>query len=362
MLHHPIGSWIPGGREGQDRHELSLRRRIFLLLTDPKSSPVSAMFYAMLMTAIFAVNIIMMMQTMDAYQYTPNDCVTCGGDTRYFFDVDDMVIANHNGFVSGVECVCPPEPLSYLEKLLKYLMHFLAIEWTLRIVCFVEKNPETTRFRRLLQWLGYLASPTTLMDALAIFPFYLERIPHIFVSLRLLKSFQIFQLIRLGQYNALFHSLTNVMAKSLNYLRLLVMILAFGSAFFGSLIYWVERGTWQYHRESEQFLFVRIGADGVNEEPSPFRSIPDAFWWFMVTATTVGYGGETDQILCMEWNDQLGVFYSLKGILISLQFFGNNAHLHGSRLLPDQYGGQVDCLFCHDDGCFGDCLSRFCFF
>ena len=291
-LRYPAASWIPGGREGRDRHERSLRRQIFLLLTEPESSTASTVFYAVLMITIFGVNIIMMLQTMDAFQFTPDDCATCGGEKRYFFDVDDMVIANRNGLVSGVECVCPPEPLPYLGHILRYLMHFFAVEWILRIVCYVEKDPESTYPRRLLQWLGYLTSPTTLMDALAIFPYFLENIPHIFVSLRLLKSFRIFQLIRLGQYNELFLSLTNVMAKSLNYLRLLVLILAFGSALFGSLIYWVERGTWQYHEKSQQFLFVRIGADGVSEEPSPFRSIPEAFWWFMVTATTVGYGGK----------------------------------------------------------------------
>jgi len=171
-------------------------------------------------------------------------------------------------------------------------MNFFALEWIFRVVCYdTEHEPDSTWLNRRFRWFRYLTAPTTLMDALAIFPYYLESIPHIFVSLRLLKSFRIFQLIRLGQYNELFLSLTNVIVISLNYLRLLILILAFGSAIFGSLIYWVERGTWQYHEKSGQFLFVRMGVDGVTEEPSPFGSIPQSFWWFLVTATTVGYGG-----------------------------------------------------------------------
>jgi hypothetical protein len=123
------------------------------------------------------------------------------------------------------------------------------------------------------------------------------------ISLRLLRLFRIFQLVRLGQYNAMFRTLTNVLVKSLNYLRLLILILAFGGALFGSMIYWLEKGTWSYHEASGKYLFVRIAADGVTEEPSPFTSIPASFWWFMVTATTVGYGGKYRFFLRVEKND-----------------------------------------------------------
>lgn len=298
ILRHPPDSWIPGGQEGRDHHHLSLRRRLFLLLTEPESSTFSTVFYVILMTAIFAVNIIMVIQTMEAFQFTPEDCVTCGGDTRYFFDVDDFVITNRTEVEKDMpprfDCVCPPEPMPYLRKMLRVLMAFFITEWTLRLVFFEAEDPGETIFRRFIQWLGYLTSLTTLMDALATFPFYLESLPNTFVSLRLLRLFRIFQLIRLGKYNVLFLSLTNVMTKSLNYLRLLVLILAFGSVLFGSLIYWMEKGTWQYYEVTQQYLFVRVGADGITEEPSPFRSIPQACWWFMVTATTVGYGGKRD--------------------------------------------------------------------
>ena len=50
----------------------------------------------------------------------------------------------------------------------------------------------------------------------------------------------------------------------------------------------MEKGTWKYttYTDPPSFAYMRIGADGETEEPTPFTSIPAAFWWFIVTATT----------------------------------------------------------------------------
>mmetsp|Transcript_23831 Transcript_23831/g.35572 ORF Transcript_23831/g.35572 Transcript_23831/m.35572 type:complete len:244 (-) Transcript_23831:320-1051(-) len=87
-------------------------------------------------------------------------------------------------------------------------------------------------------------------------------------------------------------SLTNVLVKSILSFNLLIIVLLFGAAFFGSMIYWLEKGEWKYsdYTDPPSFMYVRIGVDGITEEPSPFTSIPASFWWFIVTATTVGYG------------------------------------------------------------------------
>ena len=83
-----------------------------------------------------------------------------------------------------------------------------------------------------------------IIDALAIFPYYLERFGEFkgLLALRLLRLFRVFHLLRLGKYNVTFKSLLNVMRKSFLGLNILCVVLFFGAAFFGSMIYYFEKG------------------------------------------------------------------------------------------------------------------------
>jgi hypothetical protein len=204
---------------------------------------------------------------------------------------DDADFVTQGSSDSGIPCVCPPSPLPFLNRYLDQIMYILTGEWVIRVLFFVPADPGRTFMVRVRQWFQYFTDASTLVDALAIFPYYLELLPNGFVSLRLLRLFRLFQLVRLVQYNKTFGSLKNVLKKSIIYLKVLLLVLAFGAAFFGSILYWLEKGIWKYHDASGDYRFVRIGIDGFSEEPTPFTSIPAGFWWFMVTATTVGYGG-----------------------------------------------------------------------
>jgi hypothetical protein len=194
----------------------------------------------------------------------------------------------------GVPCVCPPAPFTATVKAIDYNIYFFTVEWSLRVLCFEPPPAERSHtFGGLFcQWLSFLTETTTVLDALAIFPYYVERFENTngLMSLRLLRLFRVFQLVRLGQYSPNFLSLTNVLYKSTMYLKLLMVLLLFGAAFFGSMMYWLEKGDWKYHEETQSYLFLRPSSDGIRQEPSPFTSIPIACWWFLVTATTVGYG------------------------------------------------------------------------
>lgn len=311
---HPTTRTAKSHHKSYSRQARSLKRRVFLCLTEPDTSIASAVFFFVLVISITLMNVVMMMQTMQAFQFTPTDCRTCGGPVTYLFDDDNFIAMPDTGAV--VECVCPPTPLGWTVTVLNAMVYFFTLEWTLRVLTFEpplnEKAPHGWGF--VLQWLGHLTSTSTMMDALAIFPYYMELTfeTNGLMSLRLLRLFRVFQLVRLGQYNSTFTSLINVLSQSLLYLKLLLGVLLFGAAFFGSMLYWLEKGDWEYFEGAQSYQFVRYDR---NHEPevSPFTSIPETFWWFLVTATSVGYGDTVPTTTAGKW---VGVFAMLTSVLV----------------------------------------------
>jgi hypothetical protein len=103
----------------------SIRRRIFLFLTEPDTSIASAVFFFILLATISLMNLVMIMQTMQHWQYTPDDCRTCGGPVSYLFDDDDSITYP----VEGVTCICPPTPYAWTGVVLKWMVYFFTVEW-----------------------------------------------------------------------------------------------------------------------------------------------------------------------------------------------------------------------------------------
>ena len=273
------------------REYRSLPRRIYLLLTEPTSSVCASWIFGFIMVAILLMNGLMILQTMSIFQYTPDDCLFCGGTTKvnYLFDEEQpsaSTATDHD------DCICAPTPYPWTDITLQYLVYFFSIEWILRVLCYspAPQDRAPTALGRVGQFINYVFSWPMILDFWATFPYYMEFTnfdTNGLMSLRLLRLFRVFQLVRLGSYNVTFTSLIAVLQSSLLHLKILFLILAFGAALFGSLLFWLEKGTWQWY--DGEYQFVRESATG-DLEPTPFTSIPATFYWFLVTATTVGYG------------------------------------------------------------------------
>ena len=272
----------------------SLRRRLFLLLTEPDSSLGAAIVFSLLVIMITLSVMIMVIQTMDHWQYTPDSCHICGGTSTGYTADDDDIVDPIVAMDDATSCVCPPKHLPWTDYVQDRLMFIFAVEWILRTLSFAPPVAEENNgLAFLVQWLSFLTEWSQIVDALAVLPYYLERMDrsNTFLSLRLLRFARVFRVLRLGQYNDTFSSLVNVLTSAASSLNLLLIVVVFGAVVFGSLMYWLEKGKWMYTdlTDPPSYQFVRQGLDGTYDI-SPFTSIPACFWWFIVTSTTVGYG------------------------------------------------------------------------
>jgi len=143
----------------------------------------------------------------------------------------------------------------------------LTIEYLLRLLC-----------HRGLR-LQFILNPFNMIDLMAVLPWYLELLDAEHLSA--LRILRILRLLRLLKHSEGLQMFLSCMARSLDGLYLLSILLCLAILIFSSLLWYAEKGRWS----EELQAFIR--SDGA---PSPFDSIPHCFWWSIVTLTTVGYG------------------------------------------------------------------------
>ena len=155
-------------------------------------------------------------------------------------------------------------------------------------------------FRQVTNWI----------DILSVIPFYLRLIDpedggplaDALLMIRLLRLFRFFRL--LYGLQILLHTL-----KASSYeLGLLLLILLIPVILFSSIIYYIERTM-----------------DGIDTK---FRSIPESFWWSLITMTTVGYG----DMVPITWVGKIiGGACAICGLLVvalPISIIGSNFNLY----------------------------------
>jgi len=156
--------------------------------------------------------------------------------------------------------------------------------FTLEYVLRVATTPNYKKF--------FLSFMNTI-DLLAILPFYIELV---FIevasdtddailsdldSFRILRLLRVFRVFKIARYLTWVDMFLVAMKNSLSALMMLLFIIVIAMVTFSSFMYYAERGTYDVHNA----FYVRV--DGTK---SPFQSIPECFWWCIITMTTVGYG------------------------------------------------------------------------
>jgi voltage-gated potassium channel len=210
-----------------------MRRRIYEILTNPRSDDLTSRIVSFGLLLLIAANVAASVLETDA------ELATRAPRQFFWFEVASVAV---------------------------FTLEYIARLWS----C-------TTDTRFSVSWKArfrFALGPMSLVDLVAIAPFYLELFLLGTLDLRFLRALRLlrlFRLFRFGRLASALAMLARVVQAKRAELGVTLTVVAVAVLMAAGAIYTVERG----------------------EPNTMFTSIPRAMWWSVVTITTVGYGDMT---------------------------------------------------------------------
>lgn len=139
------------------------------------------------------------------------------------------------------------------------------LEYTLRMYCCVE---EPGYKKAVAGRLKMAKSTSSIIDLLAIAPFFLEVFLHHLIDLRFMRVFRLLRLLKLTRYTGATQSLMKVIAREWPVMAASAFIMLLLVVMTASLGYLFEH----------------------EAQPEKFENIPQSIYWAVITLASVGYG------------------------------------------------------------------------
>lgn len=258
------------------------RQVIFTILEDPMLSKLGKLYSMVMLAAILLSTVSFVLESIPDLQIVSPQCKV------------ELTVDN-----------CMPAPAKTFENIEWVCMILFTIDYILRVSTVHSMGaksvglPPDVDATSLQITMKYARSFLNVIDLVAILPFYVElsmqtsgasfgvlRVIRLVRTLRVLKEPKL----RLGSM-----MLVSVVVDCLPALVLLFTMSMLTCILFSAFIVFAEGSQYTVSHFTTDYpygLYIRPTKEGLGVEPSPFRSIPYAFWWFFTTATTVGYGDD----------------------------------------------------------------------
>ena len=174
------------------------------------------------------------------------------------------------------------------------LVRMLTVDAYVRLQCQQQSNARRSSSSIPYILLIFLTRPFTLIDLAAIVPFWFAvagLVSNNFSVILILRIIRVLLLSRLlsGKIARALVMFAGVVRRLTDVFELMLIYLVTGLVVFGPLIFFAESGSWDEAQGRFTRLTVMGEVDG-SRETSPFTSIPDSFYWVIVTMSTLGYG------------------------------------------------------------------------
>lgn len=146
---------------------------------------------------------------------------------------------------------------------------FSVVVFTLEYLARVWSCVESPRYAKPVRGrLRYIFKPLSLIDLIAVLPFYLSFLSVDLRVVRMLRLLRIFRLAKLTRYSSSIRLFGRIFKDKKEELLLTCMLMVGLIIIVSSLMYFAEH----------------------EAQPDKFPDIPSTMWWSVVTLTTVGYG------------------------------------------------------------------------
>eukprot|EP01063_Lacrimia_lanifica_P007655 TRINITY_DN14928_c0_g1_i1.p1 TRINITY_DN14928_c0_g1~~TRINITY_DN14928_c0_g1_i1.p1 ORF type:complete len:601 (+),score=192.92 TRINITY_DN14928_c0_g1_i1:124-1926(+) len=145
---------------------------------------------------------------------------------------------------------------------------------------------------------NFMKSMMNWIDIFAVVPFYVNLMMGLtgagdgganeLIILRVIRLTRVFRVFKLSKYNEGVQVVAISLRESTDAISLLMFLLVLTVVLFGSGVYFAEQGAATWDADNREW--IRNEEYGGPNVTHHFESLPQGFWWCLVTVTTVGYG------------------------------------------------------------------------